>query len=133
MEEVPKTNASHAPPTIQIMFAALAVDNVCCQRTDIAKPTMLFAHQIAIAHQRNSGAINLRDAMHHKVITIGPRQHHMAYLKVNGFLKNDTLFTTYDKGQHALTIDGQRDANALSHQSAGFFNYHVIVHRAMVL
>ena len=44
MEEVPKTNTSHAPLTIQIVFATLAVDNMCCQRTDITKLTMLCAH-----------------------------------------------------------------------------------------
>jgi hypothetical protein len=32
-----------------------------------------------------------------------------------------------------LSVDGQRDADALANQTAGFFNNHTIVHKAIVL
>ncbi len=133
MEEVPKRHASHAPLTVQIMFASLAVDDMRRQRTDIAELTMFCAHQITIAHQRNGRTIDLRDAMHNIMIAIGPSQNHMTHLKVDGFLKDDTLLAANDERQHALSVDGQRDADALANQTAGFFNNHTIVHKAIVL
>ncbi len=106
MEEFPKTDASHTPLTIQIMFASLAVDNMRGQRTYITELTVLPAHQIAIAHQRNGSAINLHNAMNNIMIAINPRQNHMPNPKRFGFLKDDALLTTNDEGKHALSVNG---------------------------
>ena len=79
------------------MLVSLCIDHMRSQSADIAQLTVFHTHQIAIAHQRNSIVVNLRNAMHHIMVAINPSQHHMPYFKCFRLLQNDTLLTTYNK------------------------------------
>ena len=108
------------------MPVSLCIDYVRRQSADVAQQAVFHAHQIAVAHQRDSLAVNLRDAMHHIMGTVNPCQHHMSHLKRFGLLQNDTLLAAYNKRQHALAVDGQRDADTFVRQSARLLNNQLV-------
>ena len=110
------------------MLTTLGINHMSNQRTDIAQLTMFQAAQIAVASQRDIRPVNCLDAVYNEVVAVNPSQYHMPHFQVLGFLQDDAFLTANDEWQHALSVDGQRYADAIAHQSAGFFNNYMISH-----
>lgn len=115
------------------MFTVFGIDDMRGQCANVAQLTVFDTHQIAVAHQRNSLAVDPRDAMHHIMVAVDPCQYDMAYFESLGLLQDDALLTTDDERQHALSIDWQGDTKTLTDQSAGLFDDDVVFHFTMDL
>ena len=83
---------------------------------DITEGALFGTCQVAVAHQRNGFALDADDTVHHVAASVDPCQHHVADSRLFGLLQDHTLFAADDKRQHALSINRQRHAHALTHQ-----------------
>ena len=115
------------------MLTTLGINHMSSQRADIAELTMFQTAQIAVASQRDIRPVNRLDAVYNEVVAVNPSQYDMPHFQVLGFLQDDAFLTPNNEWQHALSVDGQRYADTIAHQSAGFFNNHMISHHNYTL
>ena len=87
---------------------------------------MLHANNVTIAHQRKMCTVDADDAMYHIAAAFHPGQHDVAYLDMKGLRQDDALLASDNKRQHALSVNGQRHAHTVIHQSDGFFQYPLV-------
>ena len=82
---------------------------------------MFGTHQIAVAHEGETVDFNTDNAMNDVATAIDPSQKHIALFYETSPFQDDAFVPTNDKWQHAVAIDGQRDADTLADQPDGLF------------
>ena len=118
----PQAGSTTAPRGVQIVHLLVSTHHMGSHSLYILQRTTLGAYQIAVAHQYDVATVKKYNPVHHISAVICPSQHNIANLQLIGLLQNHALLTTDDKRQHAIAINGQRNADALIHQSDGLFD-----------
>lgn len=103
------------------MLIAIGINHMRCPCLDVTDATFFCSDDVTITHQYYLVAINMYDAMHHITAAVYPGKYHITDSRISRFLQDDTLFPTDDEREHAVTLDRQRHANSIVHQTGCFF------------
>lgn len=87
---------------------------------------MLHTTDITIAHQRQSIALTLNNAMQHKMTGRNLRQYSITHFRIPGLSQNDTVAAMFQEGAHTISFDENGSSVPFSNHIAGQCEQYVI-------
>ena len=101
------------------MFLSVGIDHIVGTGLDIGQRAVLHTADVAVAHQRDAVAVDTDDAVHHIAAAFDPCQHNIADGWRAGTDEDDTLTTANDERKHAVSLDGEGNAQSVIDQGYG--------------